>query len=175
MPETSVAVRAKEEAVLQRAVRMESLLDQMDAAFDRIARRAFELFEGDGRLFGRDLEHWFQAERELLHPVCTELTESDEAFALKAEVPGFNEKELEINVEPRRVVITGKHEAISKEEKKGKTIRSEIASGEIMRMVELPVDIETDKVTATLKNGVLSLALPKSAKARSVRVKPVAA
>jgi HSP20 family protein len=174
MPETSVAVqRAKEETAVEPKARSESLLEQMDAAFDRVARRAFEIFEGEG-IFGRDLENWFKAERELLHPVCTELTETDEAFALKAEVPGFSEKDLEIKVEPRRVAITGKRES-TKEEKKGKTIRSEISSDQILRLVELPAEIETDKVTATLKNGMLALELPKAAKARSVRVKAVAA
>jgi len=176
MPETSVAVqRAKEETLPQQKARSESLLDQVDAAFDRIARRAFEIFEGDGRIFGRDLDNWFKAERELFHPVFTKLTESDEGFEIKAEVPGFSEKELDISVEPRRVVITGRRESTSKEEKKGKTICSEISSDQILRIVELPVEIETDKVTATLKNGVLALAIPKAAKARSVRVTPTAA
>jgi HSP20 family protein len=176
MPETSVAVqRAKEEITPQPKARSESLFEQMDTAFDRIARRAFQLFEGDGRIFGRDLEHWLKAEQELFHPVCTELTESDEAFALKAEVPGFSEKDLEIKVEPQRVTITGKRESTSKEEKKGKIIRSEMSSDQILRLVDLPAEIDADKVTAILKNGMLSVELPKAAKARSVRVKPAAA
>ena len=147
----------------------------MDEAFEKITRRAFELFEGDGRSFGRDLEHWLKAERELLHPVCTELTESDETFTLRAEVPGFGEKDLEINAEPRCVVISGKRESASKEEKKGKIIRSEMSSDQLLRVVELPAEIETDKITATLKDGMLTLGMPKAAKARTVRVKPTAA
>jgi HSP20 family protein len=175
MPESVAVQRAKEETVPQQKATAESLLDQMEATFDRIARRAFEIFEGDGRILGRDLDDWFQAERELFRPVRTELNESDEAFALQAEVPGFSEKELAISVEPRRVIITGKRGPTSKEEKKGKIIRSEMTSDQLLRIVELPKEVETDKVTATLKNGVLSLALPKSAKARSIRIKPTAA
>jgi len=152
-----------------------SLLDQMDAAFDEIARRAFQIFEGNGRVFGRELENWFRAERELFRPIYTELTESDESFELKAEVPGFSEKDLEISVEPRRIVITGKRESTEKEQKKGKTVRSEFYSDQVFRIVHLPVEVETDKVTATLKNGVLVLAMPKVAKARSIRIKPTAA
>jgi HSP20 family protein len=175
MPETSAAVqRAKEETLPQKA-KPEGLLDQIEDAFDRISRRAFEMFERDGRIFGRDLEHWLKAERQLFHPVFTKLTESDEGFEIKAEVPGFSEKELEISVEPRRVVVTGKRESTTKEEKKGKTISSEISSDQILRIMELPADIETDKVTAALRNGVLTLAMPKAAKARTVRVKPTAA
>jgi HSP20 family protein len=176
MPETSVAVqRAKEQTSAVEKSTPRSLFDQMDETFDRIAKRAFELFEGDGHPFGRDLEHWFRAEKELFRPVSTELAETDEAFTLKAEVPGFSEKDLEIKAEPRRVVITGKRESSSKEEKKGKIIRSEMSSDQALRIVDLPVEIETDKVTATLKNGLLTLALPKAAKAKSVTVKPNAA
>ena len=176
MAATPVAVqRAKEQTLPQQKSTSENLLDRMDAAFEEIAQRAFQIFEGNGRLFGYDLENWFKAERELFRPVHTELTESDESFEIRAEVPGFSEKELEISVQPGRVVITGKHEATGKEQKKGKTVRSEIYSDQILRIVDLPVEVETDKVTATLKNGVLILAMPKVAKARSVRISPTAA
>jgi len=175
MPEGSVAVqKVKEQTSAVEKSTPRNLFEQMDEAFERIARRAFELFKGDGHSFGRDLEHWFKAERELFHPVSTELTETDEAFSLKAEVPGFSEKELEIKAEPRRVVITGKRESSSKE-KKGKVISSEMSSDQLLRVVELPVEIETDKVSANLKNGMLTVGLPKAVKAKSVTVKPTAA
>jgi HSP20 family protein len=90
---------------------------------------------------------------------------------MRAEVPGFNDKELEISVEPRRVTISGKRET-NKEEKKGKTFYSETGCDQILRVVDLPVAIETDKVTATLKNGVLEVAMPKAATARSIRIQP---
>jgi HSP20 family protein len=172
---TTAVQRAKEQTLAQQKTTSESLLDQMDSMFDNIARRAFELFEANGRMFGQDLEHWFTAEKELFRPVYTELTESDESLEIKAEVPGFNERELEISVQPRRVVITGKHESTNKEQKKDKIVRSETYSDQILRIVDLPVEVETDKVTATLKNGVLVLAMPKVARARSVRIKPTAA
>jgi HSP20 family protein len=176
MAATPVAVqRAKEQTLPQRKTTSGSLFDRMDAVFDDIARRAFQIFESNGRIFGRDVEDWFKAERELLRPVPTELTESEESLEIKAEVPGFSEKELEISVQPRQVVITGKHESTDKEEKKGKIVRSETYSDQILRIVDLPVDVETDKVSATLKNGVLVLAMPKAAKARSVRITPTAA
>lgn len=150
------------------------LFDQMEDTFNALARRAYEIFEGNGRAFGRELENWFQAEKELLHPVPVNITESDESFEVKAEVPGFNEKEIEIGVEPRRVTITGKRET-KKEETKGKTVCAESCSDEILRMVDLPAEVATDKVTATLKNGVLELALPKVAKAHTLRIHPKAA
>lgn len=157
-----------------RPVKYVPLFDQLEDTFNALARRAYEIFEGNGRVFGRELENWFQAERDLLHPVPVNITESDDSFEMKAEVPGFNEKEIEIGVEPRRVTITGQRET-KKEEKKDKTVSAESRSDHILRMVDLPAEIETDKVTATLKNGVLGLNLPKVAKAHTLRIHPKAA
>ncbi len=157
-----------------RPVKYVPLFDQLEDTFNTLARRAYEIFEGNGRAFGHELENWFQAERELLHPAPVNITESDESFEVKAEVPGFNEKEIEIGVEPRRIMITGKRET-KKEEKKGKAVSAESRSDQILRMVDLPAEIETDKVTATLKNGVLELNLPKVAKAHTLRIHPKAA
>lgn len=147
-----------------------TLIERMDEIFDAISRRAFNIFEGD-RVFGRELDNWLRAERELLHPIHINLAESGESLEVKAEVPGFNENELEINVEPRRLTIAGKRET-KKEEKKGKTVYAEECSDQILRVLELPAEVEADKVTATLKNGVLQLTLPKTSKSRSVRVQP---
>ena len=168
MGEATVMKRVEEPT---RPIKYVPLFDQMEDTFNALARRAYEIFEGNGRAFGCELENWFQAEKELLHPVPVNITESDESFEVKAEVPGFNEKEIEIGVEPRRVTITGKRET-KKEEKKGKTVSAESRSDQILRMVYLPAEIETDKVTATLKNGVLELTLPKVAKAQILRIHP---
>ena len=89
-------------------------------------------------------------------------------------MPGFSEKELEISIDPRRLTITGKREA-KKEEKKARTVHAERCCDQVLRIVDLPADIETDKVTATLKNGVLEFTMPKVAKAQIVRIHPKAA
>lgn len=137
--------------------------------YDSIARRAFEMFERNGRPFGNDLEDWLQAESELLHPVHIEMAESDDGLHVEAEVPGFGPKELEVRVEPRRLTITGKRE--SKEERKTKkTIYKEQCSDEILRVVDLPAEINTEKMKATLENGVLRLEMPKAAPATKVPV-----
>jgi HSP20 family protein len=151
-----------------------SQFDQMRETFTALTSRAYQIFEGNGRAFGRDLENWLQAERELLHHVPLNITECDESFEVKAEVPGFNEKEIELGVESRRLTITGKRES-KKEEKKGKMLCVESSSDQLLRIVDLPSEIETDKVTATLKNGVLDLTLPKAAKAQPLRIHPKAA
>jgi HSP20 family protein len=151
-----------------------SLFEQIENTFNSIARRAYEIFESNGRAFGRDLDHWLQAEKELLHPVPVNITESDESFEVTAEVPGFTEKEIEVSVEPSRLTIAGKRET-KKEEKKGRTVWTESCADQILRVVDLPSEIETGKVAATLKNGVLVLAVPKAARKQSLRIHPKAA
>lgn len=170
MAETAAVKRAEE----PKPIRYGSVFDQIQDTFNALSRRAYEIFDGNGRAFGRDLEDWFQAERELLHPVHVNIDEFDDSFAVKAEVPGFNEKELEINLDPRRLTITGKREA-KKEEKNGKTVYAERCCDHILRIVDLPADVETDKVTAILKNGILEFTLPKVAKAHTIRIHPKAA
>ena len=143
--------------------------DRMQQAYDSIAKRAFEIFDNNGRWLGHELTDWLQAETELLHPVHLEIAETDDALTVRAEVPGFTTKELDINVEPRRLTIAGKHEA-REEKKKGKTIYSEHCAQEILRSIDLPADVDGAKATATLKDGVLKLELPKAAHAKTVRV-----
>jgi HSP20 family protein len=171
MAETAAVRRAEEP---MKPIKYGSIFDQIQDTFNALSRRAYEIFEGNGRAFGRDWDDWFQAERELLHPVHMSIEESEDSLSVKAEVPGFSEKELEISLEPRRLTITGKREA-KKEGKKGKTVYAERCCDQILRIVDLPADVETDKVNATLKNGVLEFTLPKAAKAYTIRIHPKAA
>ena len=108
-------------------------------------------------------------------PVHVSITESEDDLEVKAEVPGFNEKEIEVSVEPCRLTITGKRETRKDKEKKGKAVYSELCSDQIMRIVDLPASVDTGKATATLKNGVLHLTLPKAARAKTIEVKSKAA
>ena len=152
-------------APANKALETEDVFEQFDRIYDKIARRAFEIFDKSGHLFGNDLNDWFKAESELLHPVKLNISETNEAVNVEAEVPGFSEKDLEVRLEPRRLTISGKRET-NGERKKGKAVWQEHRSNEILRVVDLPAEVETDKVTATLKNGMLELAIPKTAKAQ---------
>ncbi|PYU21069.1 MAG: hypothetical protein DMG32_21415 [Acidobacteria bacterium] len=101
------------------------------------------------RWFGHNMEDWFRAESELLHPVHLEMAESDDSIIVRAEVPGFNTKELEINVEPRKLTITGKHQA-QEERKKPKTIYSERCAKEILQLNDiLPINSTLLKLQST--------------------------
>jgi HSP20 family molecular chaperone IbpA len=144
---------------------------RIEEVHNSIARRAFEIFEGSGRWPGRELDDWLRAESELLHPMHLELAESDSNITVRAEVPGFSTKELEINVEPQRLTVIGKRE--SKEEtKKGKTVYSEFCANEILRVVDLPAQVDPSNVNANLKDGILHIELAKAAPPKTIRVEP---
>ena len=171
MKEATMAVEsAKKEAPLKMAT-PEEIFNRMQEVYDHISRRAFEIFELNGKQLGHDLENWLKAEAELLHPLHMDITEADAELKVRAEAPGFTEKNLVINLGPRRLTISGKREA-KEALKEGNTIYSELCSDEIFRTYELPVEVDTDKVTATLQDGVLELLLPKVAlKKLQVQVK----
>lgn len=145
------------------------VFDRLQQTYDSIARRAFEIFDNNGRWFGRELDDWLRAESEILQPVHLEVAETDEALTVRAEVPGFATNELDINVEPHRLTIAGKHET-KEETTKGKTIYSERSAKEILRSFDLPAEVDTSKATAILKDGILNIELPKAAQAKTVRV-----
>ena len=177
MRRSTAVQRGRHEAQL-RLVSADEICDQVNEALSAVARRAFEIFERNGRRLGHDLEDWLQAEREVLHPAYLNLSETDAALTVELEVPGFTEKDIQVNVEPRRVTVTGKREA-REQTRKGKTVYSEQRSDEILRTVELPSEVDPAHraLKATYDQGVLTITLPKSGKAvvREIKVEPKAA
>ena len=174
MTETATASKNALAPVPVKAIEPQNLFDQFDQLHDSIAHRAFEIFEDNGRVFGRDLENWLRAQSELLHSVPVNMAETDDALTIQAEVPGFTAKELEIQLEPRQLTISGTRQT-SEEKRQGKAVYQEQCSNQILRVIDLPVDIDTAKTTATLKNGMLEVQMPKSATAKTTRVEVKAA
>ncbi len=148
---------------------IESLFDRAKEIYDSIARRAYELFEGRGRQDGFDLEDWLSAEQESLLPIATITTEYDDHLAVRAEVPGFTEKEIQIGLEPRRLIISGKIEQTD-EQKSGETTYTSLRSNEFLNTLDLLVEVDPAKATATFKDGVLDIRLPKVNQAEPARV-----
>ena len=96
--------------------------------------------------------------------------EKDDAFVVKAEVPGVKAEEIELSVLGDVLTIRGerKHEA---EAETWKTYRVERAYGAFSRQILLPVSVDGDAIRATYKNGVLEVNLPKKAEAKPREVK----
>lgn len=123
---------------------------------EAIAERAYELFERDGRRDGHDLKDWYRAESQFLQPIPVEIGETDDSITVRADIPGFTDKQVELRVDGHRLVISGK--------KGGFDHRSrDVRPTEICRRLELPAEIEPGKVTATFRKGKLEVTLPKVA------------
>ena len=154
----------------------ESFPKHVEEFFDMIARRPFELLEKRPLLFGRELEHLLRLEPEFARPILLKLYETEEALIVRAEVPGFTEKELNIVCEPWRVIITGKRELreeVKVERKEEFPFYTEKPN--LYRSVKLPVVILPEKVKAVLRNGMLEVLLPKAevVKKVNIEVKPL--
>ncbi|MGH9717369.1 MAG: Hsp20 family protein [Candidatus Acidiferrales bacterium] len=170
MAEKSTAVQRAPSSGSLRVVEPQTLFERMTQMRDETARRAFELFEHDGSVFGREWENWFNAEEQLLHPVHINIIDSENAIRVKAEVPGFEPKDIQICLEPTRLTISGKREENKEQEAKGKMVYQELCSSEMLRVIDLPAEVDPEKTKATLKNGVLELEMPKNAKSHGKRV-----
>jgi len=147
---------------------------RMREVYNTVAQRAYELFERRGCQDGHDQDDWFHAELELLKPVPVEISDGDDELTVRAEVPGFRDQDIEVRVEPHRLVISGKQEHVREETRK-KTVYSEKRSNEMFRMLELPEEVDPDKVTAALQDGTLEISLPKAHSGRKTMLAAKAA
>lgn len=149
----------------------ESFAKHVEEFFDLIARRPFELLEKRPMLFGRELEHLWKTEPELLRTIYLKLYETEENLVVRAEVPGFTEKELSVACEPWRLVITGKKE-IREEAKieKKEEMPAHLEKVQIYKTIKFPVEVKPENVKATLKNGILELTLPKAEVVKKVKI-----
>jgi len=138
----------------------DTFAERMEQISTAIARRAYELFEGRRFEHGHDWEDWFRAESELLTPVPVRVIETEGELKVRAEVPGFTDQDVEARIEPRRLIISGKKQQTS-EQGRGRGVRSVERSNEFVRVVDVPHDIDPDKVRATLENEMLTITLPR--------------
>ncbi|HEU4389411.1 MAG TPA: Hsp20/alpha crystallin family protein [Blastocatellia bacterium] len=131
---------------------------------DSIARRAFEIFQARGEVAGTELDDWLAAETELLRPVPIEIAEYGSFIKVRAEVPGIRPEDLDIAVEPERVLFSGRIDHTF-EDLTEETVYTERIYKEIHRLVTLPSEVDPAKADATLRDGVAVVTLRKTAAA----------
>jgi HSP20 family protein len=103
-----------------------------------------------------------------------EVKETKESFVFRADLPGVQEKDLELALTGNRLVVSGKREA--ELEEKGETFYTcERSYGSFTRSFTLPDGIDDVHVTAALKDGVLTIVLPKKAEVlpRKIEIKAI--
>jgi len=89
------------------------------------------------------------------------ITQDNDNFYVRAEVPGLNAKELSISAMRNRLSLSGKRE-IPRENDRASYHRRERAEGTFSRTVSLPGEVDAERVDARYADGILSLTLPKA-------------
>lgn len=89
-----------------------------------------------------------------------DLSETPDKITVKAEIPGLDPKEIDISIQGDTLIIKGDKKE-EKEEKGKNYYRMERRYGSFSRSVDLPTSVDTSKVTAECKNGVLEITMQK--------------
>ena len=138
-----------------------SLRTEMDQLFDRfvggwgipLPRRMF------------DVEPSFRYESAFTMPTpAVDITEDDTAYKVMAELPGMNEKEIEVVVSGDMLTLKGEKRA-EKEQKDKNLYLSERSYGSFQRSFYVPDGVDRDKIGADFSKGVLTITMPKTVKA----------
>jgi HSP20 family protein len=89
-----------------------------------------------------------------------DMYETDDHIVIKAELPGMDKKDIEIQLTDGILFLKGKR-SYDNEVKEDKYYRRERMFGNFIRSFSLPVDVEAEKITADYKEGVLHITVPK--------------
>ena len=98
-----------------------------------------------------------------------DLADTKDAIVVKAEVPGMDPKEIQLSLHDQVLTLKGEKKQ-EKEEKEEHYYRAERSYGAFVRTVRLPATVDGSKVTATFKNGLLTVTLPKAPTAKGTTI-----
>ncbi len=127
-----------------------SLFDEMDRVFDSLFN---DLPSFNNRIPSVDVR------------------EEEGRYILEAELPGMTEKDIEVKVDENLLSISANKMEEKKEEKKNGYLLKERRSSSFKRSFVLPKDADREKINASFKNGLLSLEIPKTEKAKPKLIK----
>ncbi len=102
---------------------------------------------------------------------AVDILEDVDAFIIEIEIPGIAETSIDMKIEKQVLTLTGARET-DEQNPTRKTIRRERAQGNFVRSFQLPDTVDTEKITAKLKQGVLRIELLKKeeTKPRTIKV-----
>jgi len=167
MAETVTKLPVKQEkasdttSVLEGWQPLDNLRQEIDRLFDDFGRGFWQPFRRS--LFA--VEPFWRRELRLAGMPAVDVAESDKAFELTAELPGMEEKNIEVKVVDGNLIIKGE-KLEEKEEKKKDYYLHERRFGSFERSFELPEGVDVDKIEAAFKKGVLTVTLPKKPEAQ---------
>ncbi len=134
-------------------------------SLQREMNRLFDDFFGDWRLSPREAgSDYSLAPYSSRFSPCVDIGESDKEYRIECELPGMDEKDVDISLNQNVLTVQGekKHET---EEEKGNVYRTERSYGQFHRDFPLPDDVDEENIEAKFKNGILTITLPKTKKA----------
>jgi HSP20 family protein len=121
-------------------------------------RRLANMRQAMDRMLDETYNDASPAEREML--LALDVQANEEGYTITALVPGLDADDLDLEILKNTVTIRGQFK--STEQENTKYLMSELPSGNFSRSVTLPTDIDASKVEANIKNGMLSLYVPKA-------------
>ncbi len=92
--------------------------------------------------------------------LATDVYETDKDVVVEMSVPGFKKEDIKISFKDGYLKVEGKA-AEEKEEKEKNYWRKEIRRGSFVRVIPLPIEVDSKKAKASFQNGVLKITLPK--------------
>lgn len=166
-----IAVSAKPLTELVEATRPSQMfgpLEEVERLFERLMPRTWM------RPMGWNWPMWGALEESLenIRTPQLDVIDRDKDLLIRVEVPGVEKKDIEVSVSDTALTIKGCVSRETREQKKN-YFRCEIAQGNFSRSLSLPSGVDSTKIGAALKDGILEIVLPKqeSAQRRSVEVK----
>jgi HSP20 family protein len=137
--------------------------------FQALRNEIDQIFDDFGSGFwNRPFRSLARLERDLSRSIsapAVDVAESDKAYEITAELPGLDEKNINITVANGALTIKGEKREETEEKKKDYYV-SERRYGAFERQFTLPDSVNPDKIEATFKNGVLKVTLPKTEEAQ---------
>lgn len=125
--------------------------------------------------FARRMRPWWPERRlgawegEIVAPALDVYEEKDD-IVVKAELPGMDKDQIVVEISGSELILKGEKRKEEKVEQ-GNYFRCERSYGAFRRSVELPKDVQADKIKASFKNGILEVRLPKTEKAKAKEIK----
>jgi HSP20 family protein len=145
----------------------ENLRQEMNQLFDEFDR---DLWMWPFRRAGFGAEPFWRRELRWSGTPAVDITESDKAYEISAELPGLDEKDIEVKLVNGGLTVKGEKRE-EKEEKKKDYYLHERHFGSFERYFRLPDEVEADKIEASFRKGVLTLTLPKKPEAQKAEKK----
>ncbi len=145
--------------------RLQSLRKEIDALFDDFHPFDWRL---PSKMFGFEIPRISYAEWQIAPAI--DLLEKDGAYEISAELPGLDEKNVEVSLTNHTLTIKGEKSEEKKEDQKDYYL-SERRYGSFQRSFQLPEGVDVDKIDAHFAKGVLTVMLPKTAEAKKAEKK----